>query len=367
MPVVGRAERAVVSPRSLISCIGPRRRWTRSRIGRTRFLGREAGLMGTRDACFRLRWTARVGAVAAVVAVVLACLPATASAGRMGSPSVAALQVALRAKGLYSGTVDGFAGPRTRTAVRSLQRRAGISVDGVAGAQTLGVLGRRGRPRLGSRAIGPGSSGFDVAELQFLLAWHGFPSGSIDGGYGSHTQGANIPLSRRGRVGPGGAAGGGDDPHLPIPPRGSPPRPARPLFGGGAFGPLRPPPRRSPLRLARPISAGIGDGFGPRDNKFHPGLDFPAALGTAVFAARSGRVTWAGWWAGGYGNLVSVALGSGVRTMYAHLSSIAVRRGQRVVTGTLLGRVGSTGLSTGPHLHFELRLRGAAIDPLTGL
>src|SRR3954451_19041275 len=207
MPVVGRAERAVASPRSLISCIGPRRRWTRSRIGRTRFLGREAGLMGTRGACLRLRWAARVGAVPAVVAVVLACLPATASAGRMGSPSVAALQVGLRANGLYSGTVDGFAGPGTRAAVRSLQRRAGISVDGVAGPQTLGVLGRRGRPRLGSRAIGPGSSGFDVAELQFLLAWHGFPSGSIDGGYGSHTQAAITRFQSWGRLTRDGIAG----------------------------------------------------------------------------------------------------------------------------------------------------------------
>jgi murein DD-endopeptidase MepM/ murein hydrolase activator NlpD len=85
-----------------------------------------------------------------------------------------------------------------------------------------------------------------------------------------------------------------------------------------------------------------------------------------VFAARSGRVTWAGWWPGGYGNLVSIAHGYGLRTMYAHLSAFAVRRGQRVATGTLVGRVGSTGLSTGPHLHFEMRLRGAAIDPATG-
>lgn len=53
--------------------------------------------------------------------------------------------------------------------------------------------------------------------------------------------------------------------------------------------------------------------------------------------------------------------------MYAHLSQVLVRRGQRVATGTVVGRVGSTGLSTGPHLHFELRLRGAALDPLTGL
>src|SRR6187549_3576164 len=82
--------------------------------------------------------------------------PGSAFAARMGSSSVAALQVALRAKGLYSGTVDGFAGPGTRSAVRSLQRRAGVAVDGVAGPQTLSVLGRRGRPRLGSRSLRSG-------------------------------------------------------------------------------------------------------------------------------------------------------------------------------------------------------------------
>src|SRR3954447_8308129 len=285
-----------------------------------------------------------VGVVAACAfAAVALVFPAFAAADRMGSPSVAALQVGLRAKGLYSGTVDGLAGPGTRAAVRSLQRRAGISVDGVPGPQTLSALGRRGRPRLRSRAIGPGATGFDVAELQFLLAWHGFPSAGIDGGYGSHTQAAIIRFQRWARLARDGIAGSGT---------------VRRLLSA---------PRRAPVSLAKPIAASIGDGFGPRGNKFHPGLDFPAPSGTAVFAARSGRVTWAGWWPGGYGNLVSVANGHGVRTMYAHLSSFAVRRGQRVATGTLLGRVGSTGLSTGPHLHFELRLRGAAIDPSTGL
>jgi murein DD-endopeptidase MepM/ murein hydrolase activator NlpD len=175
-----------------------------------------------------------------------------------------------------------------------------------------------------------------------MLAWHGFPSGTIDGGYGSHTEAAIVRFQRYAGLGRDGIA------------------------GATTIRYLQTPPRSSPISLARPISASIGDYFGPRDNRFHPGLDFPAPTGTAVYAAHSGRVTWAGWRDGGYGNLVSVAHGGGVRTMYAHLSSIAVRRGQRVVTGSLLGRVGSTGLSTGPHLHFELRLRGAALDPLTG-
>jgi murein DD-endopeptidase MepM/ murein hydrolase activator NlpD len=182
-----------------------------------------------------------------------------------------------------------------------------------------------------------------VAELQFLLAWHGFPSASIDGGYGSHTKAAIIRFQRWAHLSRDGVA------------------------GGATIRRLQTPAPRSPVSLARPIAAVIGDPFGPRGNKFHPGVDFPAPTGTAVFAARSGRVTWAGWWPGGYGYLVSVAHGHGVRTMYAHLSSIAVRRGQRVATGRLVGRVGTTGLSTGPHLHFELRLRGAAVDPTTGL
>jgi murein DD-endopeptidase MepM/ murein hydrolase activator NlpD len=285
--------------------------------------------MGFRAASFSL----------AIAVAVLA--PATAAAARMGSASLAAVQVALRAHGLYSGTVDGVAGPGTRAAVRSMQRRAGLAADGIAGPQTLHALGRRGRPRLGRRALSEGASGFDVAELQFLLAWHGFPSGAIDGGFGSHTTAALRRFQRWARASADGVAG-----------------PATVSALGTA-------PRRSPLAMAAPIRARISDGFGPRGNHFHPGLDFPASTGTPVHAARSGRVTWAGWRSGGYGYLVSIAHGSGERSMYAHLSSIAVTRGRRVAGGTLVGRVGSTGLSTGPHLHFELRLRGAALDPMT--
>src|SRR3954454_17632500 len=164
--------------------------------------------MGISDPGFRLR-SLPPAFVAFTVTIAFGWLPAAASAGRMGSPSVAAVQVALRAKGLYSGTVDGFAGAGTRGAVRSLQRRVGISVDGVPGPQTLSALGRRGRLRLGSRAIGPGATGFDVAEVQFLLAWHGFPSASIDGGYGSHTKAAVIRFQRWARLARDGIAGAG--------------------------------------------------------------------------------------------------------------------------------------------------------------
>jgi murein DD-endopeptidase MepM/ murein hydrolase activator NlpD len=73
----------------------------------------------------------------------------------------------------------------------------------------------------------------------------------------------------------------------------------------------------------------------------------------------------AGWDPSGYGNLVVIAHRLGLTSWYAHLSSIGVRRRQCVGAGTLIGRVGATGRATGPHLHFELRLRGAAVDPRT--
>ena len=119
----------------------------------------------------------------------------------------------------------------------------------------------------------------------------------------------------------------------------------------------------SPIRLRWPVRAPTGDGFGPRGNAFHAGVDFVAAAGTAVASAGTGRVTWAGP-RGSFGNAVVVAHGSGVRTLYAHLSRIDVTVSERVAAGEQIGLVGSTGRSTGPHLHFEVRLRGAAIDPL---
>jgi murein DD-endopeptidase MepM/ murein hydrolase activator NlpD len=86
-----------------------------------------------------------------------------------------------------------------------------------------------------------------------------------------------------------------------------------------------------------------------------------------VSAAGRGTVVFAGWDTGGYGNTVIVEHPLEVRSLYAHLSRIGVNKGSAVSAGDTVGRVGSTGVSTGPHLHFELRLRAAAIDPLTAL
>ena len=122
-----------------------------------------------------------------------------------------------------------------------------------------------------------------------------------------------------------------------------------------------------PLRLVRPIEGPIVSPFGPRGSGFHAGVDIAAPAGAGIAAAGPGRVAWAGWRDGGWGQLVVIAHGNGVRSMYAHLSRVEVRLGQRVGAGFEIGRVGATGDATGPHLHFEVRIRGAAVDPLPAL
>jgi murein DD-endopeptidase MepM/ murein hydrolase activator NlpD len=269
-----------------------------------------------------------------------ACLGSLASSARAAPHAdVAALQVALRAEHVYAGAVDGVAGPATRAAVRRVQRRRGLAVDGVAGPRTRRALGRRGRPRLGSRPLALRARGWDVAGLQFLLARHGFPSGPVDGGLGTRTDAALRRFQRWAGLGADGVA------------------------GAATLAALRRPAPQSPLRFLRPVAAAVGDGFGPRGVGFHPGLDLLAAKGDAVRAGASGCVTFAGRDSGGYGKLVVLRHGLGMTSWYAHLSRIGVRRGACVAAGARIGAVGSTGLSTGPHLHFELRLRGAAVNP----
>jgi murein DD-endopeptidase MepM/ murein hydrolase activator NlpD len=108
--------------------------------------------------------------------------------------------------------------------------------------------------------------------------------------------------------------------------------------------------------------------FGPRihpvrgTKDFHTGLDFAAAYGTPVKAVTQGVIIFAGP-GGGYGNLVKIQHANGVETWYAHLASFSVQAGQRVQAADVIGRVGSTGNSTGPHLHFEVRVNGEPRDP----
>jgi len=100
---------------------------------------------------------------------------------------------------------------------------------------------------------------------------------------------------------------------------------------------------------------------------WHPGVDFAGRLGDPVYAADAGTVVYAGWSTGGYGNLIVLDHGNGYRTYYAHLSAIFVGCGQQVAQGGTIGLVGSTGRSTGPHLHFEIRGPDGFVNPWRAL
>jgi murein DD-endopeptidase MepM/ murein hydrolase activator NlpD len=113
------------------------------------------------------------------------------------------------------------------------------------------------------------------------------------------------------------------------------------------------------------LESGVGgrrNPFGGRGFEYHEGQDIDAAYGTPVLVAATGRVIIAGWQRG-YGNVVYVDHGSGLSTRYGHLSAIDVSVGQTVTRGQTIGLVGSTGRSTGPHLHYEVRINNQPVDP----
>jgi murein DD-endopeptidase MepM/ murein hydrolase activator NlpD len=122
-------------------------------------------------------------------------------------------------------------------------------------------------------------------------------------------------------------------------------------------------PAPSASGFAWPVSGPVTSGFGARWGRMHEGVDIAVPSGTPVHAAAAGTVIHAGW-LGGYGNLVVVDHGNGIATAYAHNTSIAVAVGQQVAQGDVLSYSGSTGNSTGPHVHFEVRVNGAAVDPM---
>lgn len=126
--------------------------------------------------------------------------------------------------------------------------------------------------------------------------------------------------------------------------------------------------RQSQRTLLWPLQGGgiISSHFGLRGDNVHKGLDIAAPTGTPILAAADGRVTYADW-AGTYGMLVEIDHGGGIVTRYAHASAIRVEAGQRVTAGQHIADVGSTGRSTGPHLHFEVEVNGEVVDPLTWL
>jgi Peptidase family M23/Putative peptidoglycan binding domain len=286
--------------------------------------------------------TRTLATLVSLLALLASAAPATSAAG--SSADTAALQVALWARGVYAGPVDGLYGPDTTSAVKALQAKLGLPTTGIVGPRTRKALGQYAKTTtLGSRTLTVGMSGWDVAAFQFLLAWHGYPSGSFNGTFSPETHAALTRFQTNTGL------------------------PADGLAGPNVLAALRLPPPHSPITLNWPLTAPIGSPFGPRGNRFHAGIDLIAAQGTPVDAAGQGRVVYAGWRDGGWGNEVTIDHGHGIRAIYAHLSQITVKLGDPVTAGQPIGRVGATGDANGPHLHLELRLHGAAIDPLTAL
>ncbi len=121
-------------------------------------------------------------------------------------------------------------------------------------------------------------------------------------------------------------------------------------------------------RLVRPVGGPVTSGFGWRihpvygTRRLHAGIDFGVATGTSVQAADRGTVIFAGWY-GAYGNTVIINHGGGLTTLYAHNSRVLVGQGQQMQRGQVVAASGSTGLSTGPHVHFEVRVNGQPVDP----
>jgi hypothetical protein len=270
-------------------------------------------------------------------------LLAPGSGHSIGSAPVAALQVGLIRQGLYDGPVDGLAGPATKQALRNLDRQFSPTNSAVDRGLRR-KFGRWGTHELGARTLSWGYSGWDVAELQFLLAWHGFPSGLFDGAFEQHVERALVRFQRSMHLPPDGVAG------------------RRTI---SALESTRLP--RCPISLAWPVRARLTSPFGPRGFGFHSGIDLGAPMDTPVKAAADGTVVWANYMAGGWGNLVILAHRRGVQSMYAHLARVEVHPGERVSAGEEIGRVGATGDAAGPHLHFEVRVWGAAVDPLPAL
>ena len=248
------------------------------------------------------------------------------------SANVAALQVALKALGLYPVAVDGVKGPFTEKGVRPFQQQHRLLVDGVAGPQTRHALGRRGRPRLGSRVMHSGQRGWDVAALQFLLQRRGYPRAASTAASATPRERARSPSSEP----PGSTVDG--------------------LAGSATLSLAASPVRRAhlppsgPVSFYRPVPGPIGDRFGaPRENgRKHSGVDFPVAYGTLIEAAGVGTTVFAGYNSGGYGNLVVIQHRLGYTTWYAHMSRITSWGGRAREGGTRIGYVGSTGTRPAP-------------------
>ncbi len=120
---------------------------------------------------------------------------------------------------------------------------------------------------------------------------------------------------------------------------------------------------RVPLAMPVLDRVRFTSGFGPRWNRAHEGIDLAGPIGTPIFATADGTVTFAGW-SSGYGRLIKIRHSNGIETRYGHLNAIRVEVGQRVSRGDRIGDMGNSGRSTGPHLHYEVRVGGEAVNPM---
>jgi peptidoglycan hydrolase-like protein with peptidoglycan-binding domain len=268
---------------------------------------------------------ARIACIAAVALALGA--PSTAGAAPGGDPDVAALQVGLTARDLYDGDIDGYAGPQTLSA---LNRLAGATT--ALSPATRAALGRFGAHPLGGRPLVAGTSGWDVAALQFLLAWHGFPSGTFDGAFGARTRAALLAFQRWAGIDPIAVAG-------PQTLAALQPRPSPVLS------------RSLEKKAPRRRTASVRAGPLPHGHRLSP-------TGTPVVAARDGVV--APWVPGRYGDVVSSRTSRNDDSIHIcpGLSSSPVSGSPAVPWSAS----SATGDATGPHLR-RAQVRGAPIDP----
>ncbi|MGI9540077.1 MAG: M23 family metallopeptidase [Miltoncostaeaceae bacterium] len=201
------------------------------------------------------------------------------------------------------------------------------------------------------RTLRSGSRGEYVKDLQSALRKRGIRV-AVDGMYGAGTRRGVKIVQKRLKLRSTGIAKTGFQRRMGL-------RPRKLTVKVSTLAFVAP----TDLRLVRPVGGEITSGFGPRGGRLHAGIDIPGKLSTPIRAAAAGKVARVGW-GSGYGNIVVVDHGNGVRTAYAHLNNFAVEKGQLVAQGTELGGMGTTGSSSAIHLHFELRFKGRAVNPV---